>query len=97
MGAWAGSGSQNSSALGKGLLKNKEVNSQFGRLFNALNNYAAGTISKRGMTGVFNLYGGQFISAVTRALPGTVARLTAVNLSKLTVSTLVTSGIGLLF
>lgn len=97
LGAWAGSGSQNSAAIGKGLLKNNEVSTQFGRLFNAVNNYAAGTISKRGMAGVFNLYGKQFISAVSKAMPGTVARLTAINIGRLGVATIATAGIGLLF
>lgn len=97
LGAWGGSGSQNSSALGKGLLKNKEVNAQFGRLFNAVNNYAAGTISKRGMTGIFNLYGKQFINSVANALPGTVARLAAINLCKLSVASMLSGGIGMLF
>ena len=87
LGAWAGAGSQNSSALGKGLLKNSEVNRTFSILYKATNNYAAGAISKRGFAGVFNLYGGQFINAVSKALPGTVAKLTAVNLTKMAIST----------
>ncbi len=87
LGAWAGAGSQNLSALGKWLLKNSEVNRTFSILYKAANNYAAGAISKRGFAGVFNLYCGQFINAVSRALPGTVAKLTAVNLTKMAIST----------
>ena len=87
LGAWAGAGSQNSSALGKGLLKNSGVNRTFSILYKATNNYAAGAISKRGFAGIFNLYGGQFINAVSKALPGTVAKLTAVNLTKMAIST----------
>ena len=97
LGAWAGAGSQNSTALGKGLLKNKEVHKTFSTLYNATNNYAAGIISKRGFTGVFNLHAGKFISAVSNALPGTVARLTAINLGKLGVSASISSAIGSLF
>ena len=37
LGAWAGAGSQNSTALGKGLLKNKEVH-KTPTLYNATNN-----------------------------------------------------------
>lgn len=72
-GAWAGAGSQNSKELGKWLLKNKEVYKTFSTLYKATNKYAAGTISKRGFTGIFNLHAGKFISAVSNALPGTVA------------------------
>lgn len=97
LGAWAGAGSQNSSALGKGLLKNKEVHKTFSTLYNATNNYAAGIISKRGFAGVFNLHAGKFISAVSNALTGTVARLTAINLGKLGASSLISSAIGSLF
>ena len=32
---------------------------------------------------MFNLHAGKFISAVSNALPGTVARLTAINLGNL--------------
>ena len=44
----SGAGSQNSKALGKGLLKNKEVYKTFSTLYKATNKYTAGTISKRG-------------------------------------------------
>lgn len=92
LGTWAGAGSQNSSALGKGLLRNGEVNKTFGILYKATNNYLAGNISKRGFAGIFNLYGNKFISAVSKALPGTVARLTAINLGKLGISSIISSG-----
>ena len=93
----ASKGSQNSVKLGENLLKNNEVKTQFGRLLNAVNDYAAGTISKRGMTGVFNLYGGQFIDAVSKALPRTVAGLTAKNLAGLFASSVVSSFAGSFF
>ena len=78
-------------------IKNKEVHKTFSTLYNATNNYAAGIISKRGFTGVFNLHAEKFISAVSNALPGTVARLTEINLGKLGASTLISSAIGSLF
>ena len=55
------------------MLKNKEVHKTFSTLYNATNNYASGIISKRRFAGVFNLHTGKFISAVSNALPGTVA------------------------
>ena len=94
-GAWAGAGSQNSKELGKGLLKNKEVYKTFSTLYKATNKYAAGTISKRGFTGIFNLHAGKFISAVSNALPGTVARLTAKNLAKLGITSIASSVISI--
>ena len=97
LGAWAGEGSQNSIALGKGLLKNKEVHKTFTTLYNATNNYATRIISNRGFTGVFNLHAGKFISAVSNALPGTVIGLTAINLGKLGASASISSVIGSLF
>ena len=93
LGAWAGEGSQNSNALGKELLKNREVSKKFGILYNATNNYLTGNISKRGFSGVFNLYGNQFVSAVSKALPRTVARLTAVNLRNLGITSIISSSI----
>ncbi len=48
LGFCSGAGSQNSTALGKGLLKNKEVYKTFSTLYKATNKYAAGIISKRG-------------------------------------------------
>lgn len=90
-------GSQNSKEIGKGLLKNKEVSKQFGRLLKATNDYATGTISKRGMTGVFNLYGKKFIETASRALPSTVAKLTAKNLGKLGATTILSTIIGIHF
>ena len=96
-GAWAGAGSQNSKALAKGLLKNKEVYKTFSTLYKATNKYAAGIISKRGFTGIFNLHAGKFISAVSNALPGTVARLTAINLLKLGETTAFSTLIGACF
>ena len=92
LGALAGAGSQNSSALAKGLLKNGEVNKTFGILYNATNNYLVGNISKRGFSGILNLYGNQFINAVSKALPRTVARLTAINLGKLGIASIISGG-----
>ena len=97
LGKWAGAGSQNSSALGKGLLKNKEVSKTFTTLYNATTDYAANAISKRGLAGVFNLHGKKFISAVADALPSTVAKLTAINLGKLGISSLISGFTGSLF
>ena len=48
LGALSGAGSQNSIALRKGLLKNKEVYKTFSTLYSATNKYTAGFISKRG-------------------------------------------------
>lgn len=79
------------------MLKNKEVYKTFSTLYKATNKYAAGTISKRGFTGIFNLHAGKFISAVSNALPGTVARLTAINLLKLGASTAFSTLIGARF
>ena len=93
----SGAGSQNSKELGKWLLKNKEVYKTFSTLYKATNKYAAGIISKRGFTGIFNLHAGKFISAVSNALPGTVARLTAINLLKLGASTAFSTLIGARF
>lgn len=90
-------GTQNSKEIGKGLLKNKEVSKQFGRLLKATNDYATGTISKRGMTGVFNLYGKKFIETASRALPSTVAKLTAKNLGSLGATTIMSTIIGIHF
>ncbi len=89
LGAWAGAGSQNSAALGKGLLRNGNVNKTFGIIYNAANNYLLGNISKRSFSGVFNLYGNQFINAVSKVLPGTIARLTAFNLGKLGITSII--------
>ena len=97
LGFCSGAGSQNSKELGKGLLKNKEVYKTFSTLYKATNKYTAGTISKRGFTGIFNLHAGKFISAVSNALPGTVARLTAINLLKLGTSTAFSTLIGARF
>ena len=79
------------------MLKNKEVHKTFSILYNATNNYAVGIISKRGFASVFNLHTGKFISAVSNALPGAVARLTAINLGKVGASALISSAIGSLF
>ena len=89
LGAWAGAGSQNSAALGKGLLRNGNVNKTFGIIYNAANNYLLGNISKRSFSGVFNLYGNQFINAVSKVLPGTIARLTAFKLGKLGITSII--------
>ena len=97
LGFCSGAGSQNSKELAKGLLKNKEVYKTFSTLYKATNKYTAGTISKRGFTGIFNLHAGKFISAVSNVLPGTVARLTAINLLKLGASTAFSTLIGARF
>ena len=91
LGIWSGAGSQNSTELGKMLFKNGDVEKTFGILYNATNNYLSGNLSKRGFSGVFNLYGKQFINAVSKALPGNVARLTAVNLGKLGITSIVSN------
>jgi len=88
-----GAGSQNAKGLSESLLKNGDVNKAFGVLYNATNNYLAGNISKRGFAGIFNLYEKQFINAVTKAMPGTIARLTATSLKNLVISTVVSTGI----
>ena len=88
-----GAGSRNTTELSKSLLKNGDVNKAFGVLYNATNNYLAGNISKRGFAGIFNLYGKQFINAVTKAMPGTIARLTAKSLKNLVISTVASTGI----
>lgn len=55
-----GSGAQNSKQLSQKLVKNNKFTSQLARLLKASDDYAAGVISKRGMQGVFNLYGNNF-------------------------------------
>lgn len=92
-----GAGSRNTTELSKSLLKNGDVNKAFGVLYNATNNYLAGNISKRGFAGIFNLYGKQFINAVTKAMPGTIARLTATSLKNLVISTVASTAISMRF
>lgn len=88
-----GAGFQNVKGLSESLLKNGDDNKAFGVLYNATNNYIVGNISKRGFAGIFNLYEKQFINAVTKAMPGTIARLTATSLKNLVISTVVSTGI----
>lgn len=78
--------------LKKHLLKNGEVNKTLGILYNATKNYLVGIISKCGFSGIHNLYGNQFINAVSKALPRTVARLTAINLGKLGIASIISGG-----
>lgn len=92
---FGGSNSQDATKLGKELLKNKEVSSKFSVLFNAVNDYASGTISKRGMTGIFNLYGKQFANAVTKNMHGLVAKLTTHSLGFSSLTTIATSFFGI--
>ena len=49
-----GAGSQNSTEVGKELIKNKEVNKTFGVLYTAINKNISGEMSNRGLAGVFN-------------------------------------------
>ena len=85
LGLWGGAGSQNTKELGKGLLNNKEVNKTFSILYNASNKYLARNMSSRGIAGVFNLYSKQLITSISKALPKIIAKLTAINLVKLSV------------
>ena len=90
-------GYQNAKELSKSMLKNGDVNKAFGVLYNATNNYLAGNISKQGFAWIFNLYGKQFINAVTKAMPSTIARLTAISLKNLVISTVASTLISMRF
>ena len=72
-------------------MKNSSIKTQFTRLVNAVDDYTMGTISKRGMQGVFNLYGKQFVNSVSSAIPGILTRGSIVNFSKLGVATIASS------
>lgn len=93
----SGAGSQNSTNIGKGLMKNGDVNKLFTRLANGVSDYLSGNISKRGMQGIFNLYGKAFTEAVTKALPGVVAKETSKSLLKTGVCSIISAIIGAQF
>ncbi|MCR4898491.1 MAG: RHS repeat-associated core domain-containing protein, partial [Acholeplasmatales bacterium] len=65
----SGPGAQNSSEIGEALMKNSEINKTFKILVNASEKYVAKDMSKRGLTGVFNLYGSKFLSIISKEIP----------------------------
>ncbi len=96
-GAISGAGAKNSKAIGKSLAKDVGIRSQAGRLLDAVDDHAAGIISKRGMQGVFNLYGKQFLDSVNGAIPGIVSSAFTSSAIKIMVSTALAPGATYLF
>ena len=90
LGLLSGAGSQNSKALSKALLKNKEVNKTFSILYNASNKYIVGNMSNRGIAGVFNLYGKHLLESISKVIPNLIARLTFNNLVKVGLTNIIT-------
>ena len=80
LGLISGAGSQNIKSVSNSLLKNSNVHKTFGILYNATTKYAAKQMTERGFNGVLNLYVGRFVSAVSNALPGIIAKGTFKNL-----------------